>query len=556
KTGSWRYMRPVYEDKTPPCGAACPAGVDVVRFLMLVESGKVRESWLEIKKENPFPGVCGRVCPHPCEAQCNRGHYDQPVSINALERYVADATRRVRLRNPDRLGKRSDRVAVIGSGPAGLSCAYHLALLGYRPEVFETLPLPGGILRFGIPEYRLPVETLNREIADIEALGVKIRTGTRADRHFFDKEGKAYQAIFVATGAGVSRKLGIPGEEGRGVIPGLSFLREIRMGRRTSPGRKVAVIGGGNTALDAARSAKRLGSHPLILYRRSREEMPAFEEEIVEALEEGIDIEFLAQPVRILRERGRVAGVECVRMRLGDVDGSGRRRPLAIEGSNFTVEADGIVVAIGESPDTALLPGEAELDGRALILTETSGWESGGIFLGGDLVSPVRTVAHAIGSGKRGAIAIDAFLRGHDPARLLETVRIGETGTVSMRRYMDPGCIGPSRHVVSFEELNTAYFRSMGRTERERIPAPERTSDFNEVNRGFTREEARYEAERCFKCGTCNDCENCYVFCPDVSVLRSARTLEHAIDYDHCKGCGICFSECPRAALSMVEEEK
>jgi 2-oxoacid:acceptor oxidoreductase delta subunit (pyruvate/2-ketoisovalerate family) len=546
----------MYEDKTPPCNQACPAGIDIVRFLMLIEAGKVRDAWLKIKEESPFPGVCGRVCPHPCEAACNRGQYDQPVSINALERFVADGTTRMGSRHVDRYGQRAEKVAIIGSGPAGLSCAYHLARLGYRPEVFEAFTAPGGILRVGIPEYRLPADVLNREISDIEALGVKIRTDIRVDRHFFDKLVEAYQAIFLATGAHNPQRLGISGEEGASVIPGLTFLREIRTDPKPRLGRKIAVIGGGNTALDAARSARRLGSRPLVLYRRSQDEMPAFPAEIEEALEEGIEIEFLTQPVQIIRENGRVAGLECVRMRLGDPDASGRRRPVPEEGSNFTIDAEGILVAIGEVADMSLIPTEIEMDWDALTLGDVSGCESRGIFFGGDLVSPTRTVAHAIGSGKKGAICIDAFLTKKNPSQILEMTKIGDTGGVSMRKYLDTDYRALSRHVVSFDELNPAYFHSMKRIDRASVSVSARIRDFREVNRGLSRRQARYEAERCFNCGTCNECENCYVFCPDVSILKNARRLKHAINYDQCKGCGICFTECPRHAISMVEEEK
>jgi len=556
KTGSWRYMRPQYEDKTPPCNQACPAGNDIVRFVMLVEAGKTKSGWLKIKEESPLPGVCGRVCFHPCETHCNRSQYDQPVSIHRLERFVADACVRSKYRNLDRWGDRSEKIAIIGSGPAGLSCAYHLALLGYHPEIFEALPVPGGILRVGIPEYRLPKGALNREIADIEALGVRIRTNTRVDGDFFDGRGREYQAIFIATGAHESQRLGISGEDGPGVIPGLTFLREIRRIRKVRPGKRVAVIGGGNTALDAARSALRLGSQPVILYRRSQDEMPAFTGEIEEALEEGIEIEFLTQPVRIMRGNGRVAGLECIRMRLGDVDETGRRRPVPIEGSNFTLDVDGLLVAIGEAPDASLIPQDVQLDWRSLTLHDLSRAESRGVFFGGDLVSPFRTVAHAIGSGKKGAISVDAFLRGENPLELLEMTRIGETGSVSMRKYIDLVYRTLSRHVVTFDELNTAYFKPMAKTERKCLSASSRIKDFREVNRGLIRREARYEAERCFKCGTCNECENCYVFCPDVSILRNLRKLKHEINYDQCKGCGICFTECPRSAISMEEEQR
>ena len=551
KTGSWRSMRPQYEDKTPPCNQACPAGIDIVRFLMLVEKGKIKDAWLKIKEENPFPGVCGRVCPHPCETHCNRGEYDQPVSINALERFVADATTRARSRHLDRCEQRAERVAIVGSGPAGLSCAYHVARLGYHADVLEALPVPGGILRVGIPAYRLPLDILDREIQDIEALGVRIRTKTRVDKHFLDKHGREYQAVFMATGAHKSQRLSISGEGGEGVFAGLSFLRGVRMEEKVSPGKRVAIIGGGNTALDAARSALRLGSRPLIVYRRSEEEMPAFQAEIDETLEEGVEIEFLTQPVKVIRENGRVVGLECVTMRLGDEDASGRKRPVPIEHSNFTLDVDGVLVAIGEKSNVGFVE-----DWGGLTMEDIPGCESRGIFFGGDLVSPYRTVSHAIGSGKRGAIAIDAYLRKEQPSGILDAIQIGETGGISMRKYLDPEYRALSRHVVTFEELNTAYFEPMQRFDRGRAPVASRIRDFREVNKGLSRQQARHEAERCFNCGTCNECENCYVFCPDVSILRNMKKLKHEINYDYCKGCGICFTECPRNAISLVEEEK
>jgi len=279
--------------------------------------------------------------------------------------------------------------------------------------------------------------------------------------------------------------------------------------------------------------------------------MPAFTGEIEEALEEGVRIEFLTQPVRIIREKGRMAGIECVKMRLGGVDQSGRKRPIPVQGSNFTLDVDGILVAVGEVPDTSLVG-----DSGVFTVEEVSQSESRGIFFGGDLVSPFRTVAHAIGSGKRAAISIDAFLRKENASQALEMTQIGENGTVSMRKYLDPEYRALSRHVVSFDELNTAYFESMERTERRRAPVSGRIRNFREVNRGLSSREARYEAERCFKCGTCNECENCYVFCPDVSILKNMRKLKHAINYDYCKGCGICFNECPRGAISIKEEER
>lgn len=284
--------------------------------------------------------------------------------------------------------------------------------------------------------------------------------------------------------------------------------------------------------------------------------MPAFAAEIEESLEEGIEIEFTTQPVRIIRENGRVAGLECVRMSLAGVDESGRKRPVPVEGSNFTIDVDGVLVAIGEVADLSLLPSDVQMDSGPLHLEDMAERESKGIFFGGDLVSPLRTVAHAIGSGKKAAISIDAFLRKENPSQVLEMTQIGEKGGVSMRKYLDTDYRALTRRVVSFDELNAAYFESMKRTERRRVSILQRIRDFREVNRGLSQRQARYEAARCFNCGTCNECENCYVFCPDVSILKNMRKLKHAINYDVCKGCGICFTECPRCAISMEEEHK
>ena len=564
KTGNWRYIRPVYVDKTPPCNHNCPAGTDVVGYLALLREGKYQEAWELIKQENPFPGVCGRVCPHPCESECNRRELGGAIAIHALERFLADyamnneATRQQGNEAP--VTRHSPPVAIIGSGPAGLSCAYHLARRGYPVTVFEALPAAGGMMRVGIPEYRLPRQVLDQEIADIEALGVEIRTNTRvgSDIKFPDLL-REYQALFVAVGLQRSRKLNIPGEEARGVIHGLDFLKKVNLGEKVQVGPRVAVIGGGNTAIDAARTALRLGSEVTILYRRSRAEMPAITEEVEEALAEGIGIRYLVAPTRILAEDGRVCGLECIETRLGEPDESGRRRPIPVEGSEFTIEVDTVIPAIAQEADLSFLETgnwKLEIEQGRIVINEAGAAVRPGIFAGGDVATPFGTVAHAIGSGKRAALAIDKYLRGEE---LSDFPPLGEA-VYAASRDIDPT-------IVRFKDLNPAYFEEIERPEQPQRPVEERVGGFQEVNLGFGEEQARAEAERCFSCGNCNLCDTCLTFCPDVAIARLVAPpypvplarlngAGYKVNYDYCKGCGICAEECPRFAISMEEEIK
>lgn len=555
KTGTWRTQRPFYEDKTPPCSAACPVGNDIVRFIQKITQEDFEGAWNLIKEENPFPGICGRVCFHPCESKCNRKDYDEPIAIHALERFVSDFASNLNKRIEKIPDVRKEKIAIIGSGPAGMSCAYHLAKLHYDVTVFESSSVAGGMLRTGIPSYRLPKDVLDREISNIEALGVEIRTGIPFGENLELGDLKDYRAIFIATGAHRSRGLHIPGEKGRGIFNGLDFLRKINLGKKVILGDKIAIIGGGNTAIDVARSVIRLGKKATLLYRRSKEEMPAFEDEIVEAIEEGVKIRYLVNPIRI-QQKDSMKRLECLRMELGEKDESGRRKPVSIPHSNFFTETDGVIIAAGEEIEISFLPKGIEKE-AGIVFTQRDG-STGikGVFAGGDLTSNQRTVAHAIGSGKKAALAIDCYLKGKDSEEAIRQILIGEGPSISIFRHLHPEERPVNPHVVTFEELNTDYFEPSKRHNESKGFVKKRIKGFGEVTSPFATSIALEEAERCFSCGTCNECGNCYVFCPDASIIKTEKNLSHQVDYDFCKGCGICFSECPRGAISLKEEAR
>ncbi len=549
KTGSWRYMRPVYRERTPPCNDACPAGEDIVAYLGLAADGRYREAWERLRQENPFPGVCGRVCPHPCEALCNRERLGGAIAIHHVERFLSDWAAEQGIPPLTLKPTRSEKIAVIGSGPAGLACAYHLALKGYPVTVFEALPLPGGMLRTGIPAYRLPRPVLDREIAAIQALGVEIRTGLRLGGNLAWNDLSDYSVIFLSLGQQLSRELGVPGESAEGVLHGLEFLKRLNLGEAVKLGKRVAVIGGGNTAMDAARSARRLGAEVTLVYRRSRAEMPAIAEEVQEAEEEGVAFHFLATPVEVLTKASRVRGLRCVRIQLGEPDASGRRRPEPIPGSEFELDVDMVIPALGQEADLTGLPADVVHE-RGAIRVELSGATTRAQALaGGDVATGFGTVTAAIGSGKRAAIAIDSMLRGE----MLEFPALHRNMHVAPREMLSD--------VVGFEELNQAHLKREPRPAGRHRPVEERLRDFEEVNLGLDEATVVGEGVRCFSCGTCNRCDNCLVFCPDVSIgrlgdWRSAYPTYPYFEviYDYCKGCGICATECPRHVITMEEE--
>jgi len=471
---------------TTPCMDTCPVNIEVHGYVALIAQGKFHEALDLIKERNPFPSICGRVCHHPCEIRCRRAEIDEPLALRALKRFVADHEIELeRGKIKPKVEKfRAEKVAIIGSGPAGLSCAYYLIRRGYRITIFEALETPGGMMAVGIPNYRLPKRLTRLEISDILNMGIELKTGVEIGKDIsFDKLTKEYNAVFVAIGAKKNVKLGIPGEENEGVIPVLDFLRDVNLGNVISIGRKVTIIGGGDSAIDAARTSIRLGTKEVtVLYRRSLEEMPARKEDINEAKLEGVKIETLVAPVRILSTNGRVNSLECIRMKLGEFDKTGRRRPIPIEGSEFKIDTDMVIPAVGQAVDFTFLTDKLEITEEGTIKVDENQMTSySGVFAGGDAVTGPETVISALAQGMRAGEAIDKYLN---------------NGKVSEEVVAKTKISYPTRALVE-EEIEVAE------TKRQIMPTlkkVERVKGFKEVELGFTKEMAITEAKRCLRC--------------------------------------------------------
>ncbi len=501
---------------TAPCKAACPTHISVQGYVALIAEGKYREALKLIKQENPLPAVCGRVCNHPCEAACKRGEVDQPISIMYLKRFVADLDLNDETKYVPEVKERKDKkVAVIGAGPAGLTAAYYLAIEGYQVTIFEALPVAGGMLTVGIPEYRLPKATLNAEIRTIEELGVEFRFNTRVGTDItMDALRKDFDSIFIGVGAHISSKLGVPGEDDlEGVVHGIDFLRRVALGEKVFLGERVAVVGGGNVAMDAVRTALRTGSkEAFVLYRRTRAEMPAADEEIEEALQEGIQMEFLAAPVKVLGSGGKVTGIECIRMELGEPDASGRRRPVPIKGSEFTIEADAIIPAIGQTCDLSCVDEECKMAINKWSTFDvdpvTFATNVEGIFAGGDDVTGPATVIEAINAGKEAARSIDRYLRGED---------------IKLRRARDW-----TQNVA--DKADTSSVAKEGRPSMPELDPGTRRTNFEEVVKGYSEEDVLREARRCLSCGICSECYQCVEACVagaiDHEMFEEEETVE------------------------------
>jgi NADPH-dependent glutamate synthase beta subunit-like oxidoreductase/Pyruvate/2-oxoacid:ferredoxin oxidoreductase delta subunit len=557
RTGSWKYIRPQYRDGVAPCNARCPTGVDVEGYMNLLRQGRRAEAVELLLRENPIPAITGRVCHHPCESACNRAHFDAAVAVHAVERVLGDEVLGTLPAPADRT--RPERIAVIGSGPAGLACAYHLVRLGYGVSVFDDAAEAGGMLRQGIPAYRLPRAVLDRQIEWLAALGVEFRCGERIDGPAARDLLADYQTVFLATGAHLGRPLGVPGESGPGVRPGLDFLKAVNRGERPELGERVVVVGGGNTAMDCARTALRLGASATVLYRRTRAEMPAIAAEIEEATREGVDFIFLAAPRAFVHQRGRLVGVVCDLMELGEPDASGRRRPVLVPGAEFTLPADTVLTAVGEEIDAAALPPGVPIVDGAVLADALGSTERGAVFAGGDVAGITRTVADALGSGKAAAIGIDRYLTwlaGDESLRPAADELRWAGGAVRITRWRGDDPIarrGAVNEVVGPDAINFAHFVPGARAADRFAATNGARPAFGEVNQGLLLSDALAEAGRCCNCGVCNDCELCLIYCPDAAITRRAGG-GFDIDLDYCKGCGVCAYECPRGALVMTRE--
>jgi NADPH-dependent glutamate synthase beta subunit-like oxidoreductase len=530
KTGRWGVMIPVFQEKMAPCRVGCPGAIQIPDFIQHVQADDIERAWRVILENNPLPRITGRVCYHPCENRCNRKDYDEYIAIQALERFVGDWAFEKGLSPLDGIAANGKRVAVVGAGPAGIGCAFYLARSGYRVSVFEARPEPGGLLRYGIPEYRLPKRILSQELEMIFGSGIEIKKGVAVGKDIsWDDLRADYQGIFLGVGAQVPIKLGLDGDTPPDVMDGVPFLQICENKTPFESGQRVLIIGGGNTALDVARTVLRRKGVPLVLYRRTREEMPAFADEIREAEAEGIEIRYLVSPRIIIREAGRVKGLECIKNRMAPAGADDRRAFVPLEDSAFFEAGDLVVAALGQYADTTDLPPEVTVTDQTVVVADDHGCGPQGIYAGGDVTDMPRSVIHALASGKRAALALDAYLRHADKCQPESHEAIPE---------------------VTIQQINLAYFEITSRQRPQTQPTGIRVSSFKEVTATLPAGAAAREAARCFGCGNCNTCGNCYFFCPDFAVHRDSDTSKVFIDNDYCKGCCICVEECPRGVLS------
>lgn len=522
-TGALRTQIPQYVDFLPPCNSACPAGENIQAWLALAQAGQYAEAWQKLVEENPLPAVHGRVCYHPCEDHCNRSSIDTPVSIHAIERFLGDKALEEGWQINLAIPNSGKKVLIIGGGPSGISAAYHLRRAGHEVEIREAGPVLGGMMHFGIPPYRLPRNILDAEIQRIVNLGIKVTLNHKVENLLAEKEAGSFDAVFVAVGAHLSKKVDIPSRDAGQILDALTFLKDTETGNAPKLGRKVAIYGGGNTAMDAARVAKRLGYEPLIIYRRDREHMPAHSFEADEALAEGVKINWL----RTIKEINE----QEIRVEVMEVNAEGK--PVGT-GQFETLEADALILALGQDSDISFLKNIPDIrfdnDGRVVVgLDMMTGAE--GVFAGGDMVPSERTVTVAVGHGKKAARHIDAYLRGTSYQK-------------------------PAKHPqVGFERLHIWYKTFAPQSPQPQVAEEIRVQDFREVLGGLSEAAARFEAQRCLSCGNCFECDGCYGACPEDAVIKLGKGKRYRFDLSKCTGCAVCFEQCPCHAIEMVPDQ-
>ncbi len=544
KTGSWRTERPVYVDLLPPCNHACPAGENIQQWLYLAEAsdagqgatsnGGYETAWRQIMQDNPLPAIMGRVCYRPCETACNRAEVDAPVGINSVERFLGDEAIRQGWTVPVTAPDSGKHVLIVGAGPSGLSAAYHLRLLGHQVTLRDSAVWAGGMMRFGIPAYRLSRDVLDAEVGRILAMGVTWEGGRQVTDIEAAIAGGGFDAAFLAVGAQKGKRAYIPAGDSARILDAVTLLHSMEGAERPMLGRRVAIYGGGNTAMDAARTARRLGAtDAVVVYRRTRDRMPAHDVEVEEATEEGVRMMWLSTIARA--DEGKLT-IEKM-----ELDESGFPQPT---GEFTELDADTVVLALGQEAELSLLDGVSGITISDGVVEVGPDLMTGhpGIFAGGDMVPAERTVTVGIGHGKRAARSIDAWLRRDQDGNGAATAPADRASAAA-----EPALATASR-------LNTWYYSDAPATVRPQLDAARRISTFDEVTGGLDESTAQFEARRCLSCGNCFECDNCYGVCPDNAVVKLGPGRRYEIDLDYCKGCGICAAECPCGAIDMVPE--